>query len=78
MNMKCRWHHPGLMLRFPSAPAFFAGLLFLEDVRLPFACGTPGSAVVAFSGSIAFLLIVFLLDRVAVVTFITPAGRNSK
>jgi hypothetical protein len=54
------------------------GLGLLADVRLPFACGTPGSAVVAFSESIAFLLIVFLLDRVAFVTFIALNGRNSK
>ena len=38
----------------------------------------PDSGVVVFSASIAFVFIVLLLDRVAVVTLITPVGRNIK
>jgi hypothetical protein len=51
---------------------------FLADVRLPFACRAPGSGVVAFSVSIMFVLIVFLLDRVAVVTLIALVMKNIK
>ena len=51
---------------------------FLADVRLPFACRAPGSGVVAFSVSIVFVLIVFLLDRVAVVTLIALVMKNIK
>jgi hypothetical protein len=43
-------------------------LAFLASVRLVFGCGAPGSGVAVFSVSIVFVLVVFLLDRVAVVT----------
>ncbi len=66
----------GLLAAFIDLRAFFAGLAFLEVARLPFGCGAPGSCVVIFSVSI--VLIVSLLDRVAVITSITPIGRNSK
>src|ERR1700730_17444770 len=67
---------------FPAAflvrPAFFAGLAFLPALRpsLGFAASVAG--LLMFSLSIAFSLIEFLLDRVAVVTVITPVGRKSK
>jgi hypothetical protein len=56
--------------------AFFAVLAFLAVVRLPLGCGAPVSGV--FSVSIVFVLMLFLLDRVAVVTSITRLGENCK
>src|ERR1035438_6680723 len=50
----------GLLDGFLARPAFFAGLI-LAAVRLAFACVAPGSGVVVFSVSIAFVFIVLLL-----------------
>ena len=64
----------GLSAAFLGCRAFFAGLVFLAAVRLPFACGALVFGV--FSVSIVFGLIGVLLDRVAVVTSITQVRRN--
>jgi hypothetical protein len=53
----------GLLAGFLARPTFFAG--FLLAVRLPFAFWAFVSGV--FAASIVFVLVVFLLDRVAVV-----------
>jgi hypothetical protein len=66
----------GLLAAFFDLRAFLAGLAFFAAVRLPFACGALVSDVSSVSP--VFVLMVLLLDRVAVVTFITPVGGNSK
>jgi hypothetical protein len=53
--------------RLLGPPAFFAGLDFLQGWRLPLGCAA-GADLLVFSLSIAFSLMKFLLDRVAVVT----------
>jgi hypothetical protein len=63
----------GLLAAFFGWRGFFAGLAFLADGRLSFACGALVSAV--FSVSIVLVLIMLLLDRVAVVT-IHHSGRE--
>src|SRR5579864_2086397 len=55
----------GLAAGFLARAAFFGGLAFLPRLRFGFAAAGSG---VAFTESIAFSLIEFLLDRVAVVT----------
>jgi len=50
---------------------------FLEGWRSPSGCAA-GADLLVFSLSIALSLIEFLLDRVAVVTWITQLGRNIK
>src|SRR5260370_38184954 len=67
----------GLLDAFFVRPAFFAGLAFLPALREPFGFAVSGAGL-PFSLSIAFSLIEFLLDRVAVVTVITPVRRNIK
>lgn len=57
--------------------AFFAGFAFL-GLRAPLGFEASGAGLLIFSLSIAFSLIEFLLDRVAVVTVITPVMRNIK
>jgi hypothetical protein len=59
------------------ARAFFGDLAFLA-LRPPFAGAAADSGLLMFSLSIAFSLIELLLDRVAVVTVITPVRRNCK
>ena len=66
----------GLPAAFFDWRAFFAVLAFLAVVRLPFGCGVLASGV--FSVSIVFVVMVFLLDRVAVVASIAPVRRNCK
>src|SRR5260370_40359030 len=67
----------GLLDAFFVRPAFFAGLAFLPALREPFGFAVSGAGF-PFSLSSAFSLIEFLLDRVAVVTVITPVRRNCK
>jgi hypothetical protein len=48
---------------WPKAGHPEADYSLLAAVRWPVACGEPGSAVVVFFGSIAFVLMMFLLAR---------------
>jgi hypothetical protein len=65
----------GLADGFLARPAFFAGLAFLPALRFGFAAAGSGAPL---TESFASSLIEFLLDRVAVVTWITQLGRNIK
>lgn len=67
-----------MMKRAKTRALFFAGVAFLPSLRAPLDRATLGAGLVMFSLSIAFSLIEIFLDRVAVVTFITPVGRNIK
>jgi hypothetical protein len=58
--------------------AFFADLAFLAALRAPLGFAAWGAGLLMLSFSIPLSLIEFLLDRVAVVTVITPVGRKSK
>jgi hypothetical protein len=53
-------------------------LAFLLALRAPLGFAASGAGFLVFSLSIALSFIEFLLDRVAVVTVITPTGRNIK
>jgi hypothetical protein len=64
----------GLAATFLARLAFFAGLAFLAALRAPLGFAVSGAGLLSLS--ITFSLIEFLLDRVAVVTWITPVGRN--
>jgi hypothetical protein len=59
-----------------TRPAFLASLAFLAGVRFVFGCGASGTG--AFFSDAVVVFIRFLLDRAAVVTLITPIGRNIK
>jgi hypothetical protein len=64
--------HHGLPINCPWSPLHSAAL------RPPLGFAVSGAGLLMFSLAIAFSLIEFLLDRVAVVTVITPVGRNIK
>jgi hypothetical protein len=68
----------GLAAAFVARAAFFADLAFLAGLRPLLGFAASGAGLMVFSLSIAFSLIEFLLDRVAVVTVITPVRRNGK
>src|SRR6202035_1840757 len=68
----------GFAGNFLDERAFFAGLVFLPGLRAPLGFAASDAGLLMVSLSIAFSLIEFLLDRVAVVTVITLVGRNSK
>jgi hypothetical protein len=66
----------GLVAAFLERPGFFA-FAFVSGLRAPLAFAVSGTGLLMFSLSIAFSLIEFLL-AFAVVTWITPFGRNIK
>jgi hypothetical protein len=68
----------GLAAGFLARSAFFPCLAFFDGLRVPFGFAASVAGLLVFSVSIAFSLIGFLLDRVAVVTSITPVRRNCK
>jgi hypothetical protein len=65
----------GLPTGFLDRAVFFAGLAFFLSLRPAFGCVASDAGLML---SIAFSLIEFLLDRVAVVTWIALVRRNGK
>jgi hypothetical protein len=79
----CRFHDLGQhralrALAITSAFLLVRSAFGLAARRPALGFGVAGAGLPLFSLSIAFSLIEFSFDRVAVVTFITPLGRNSK
>jgi hypothetical protein len=68
----------GLLAGFLARLAFFAGFALLPALLAPLGFAASGAGFLMFSLTIAFSLIQFLLDRVAIVTWITQLWRNIK
>jgi hypothetical protein len=67
----------GLPAGFLALLPFFVDLAFLPALRAPLGFAVSGAGLL-FALSIALSLIGFLLDRVVIVTVITPVRRKSK
>jgi Fe2+ transport system protein B len=68
----------GLLAGFLARDVFLAALAFLAGLRVPLGLAVSDAGLLMLSLSIAFSLIEFLLDRVAVVTVITSMRRHSQ